>query len=64
MLRRTPAPCRFALLLAALLSVALPAVAEFDLNAKYALDNADIGIPFPQRDIHVPGGITVRVQND
>ncbi|MFG0305543.1 MAG: mechanosensitive ion channel family protein [Phycisphaerales bacterium JB040] len=32
-------------------------------GAKYALDNADIGIPFPQRDIHVPGGITVKVLN-
>lgn len=32
-------------------------------NAKYALDNAGIGIPFPQRDIHVPNGITVKVEN-
>ena len=32
-------------------------------NAKYALDQAGIGIPFPQRDIHVPNGITVKVEN-
>lgn len=28
-------------------------------DVKYALDKADIGIPFPQRDIHVPGEIKV-----
>jgi small conductance mechanosensitive channel len=30
-------------------------------NAKVALDEAGIGIPFPQRDVHVPGEITVRM---
>lgn len=33
-------------------------------DVKVALDNADIGIPFPQRDLHVPGAIRVRVSND
>lgn len=28
-------------------------------DVKYALDKADIGIPFPQRDIHVPNAIKV-----
>ncbi|OAB60540.1 hypothetical protein AY599_23375 [Leptolyngbya valderiana BDU 20041] len=28
-------------------------------DVKYALDKANIGIPFPQRDIHVPGAIKV-----
>ncbi len=28
-------------------------------DVKYALDKADIGIPFPQRDIHVPNAIRV-----
>lgn len=28
-------------------------------DVKYALDKADIGIPFPQRDIHVPKAIRV-----
>lgn len=32
-------------------------------DVKYALDNAGIGIPFPQRDIHVPGPIQVSVTN-
>ncbi|HZW09347.1 MAG TPA: mechanosensitive ion channel family protein [Phycisphaerales bacterium] len=31
-------------------------------DAKLALDQAGIGIPFPQRDVHVPAGITVRVE--
>ena len=32
-------------------------------DVKVALDKADIGIPFPQRDVHVPAGIEVRVTN-
>ena len=32
-------------------------------DIKVALDHAGIGIPFPQRDVHVPGGIEVRVTN-
>jgi len=27
------------------------------------LDAAGIGIPFPQRDVHIPNGITVNVKN-
>lgn len=33
-------------------------------NIKVALDEAGIGIPFPQRDVHIPAGIEVRVRND
>lgn len=33
-------------------------------DAKKALDEAGIGIPFPQRDIHVPAGITVHMAKD
>lgn len=33
-------------------------------DAKKALDAAGIGIPFPQRDIHVPEAITVRMDKD
>lgn len=32
-------------------------------DVKYALDKADIGIPFPQRDVHLPGPIEVKVTN-
>ncbi|GIW73545.1 MAG: mechanosensitive ion channel protein [Phycisphaerales bacterium] len=32
-------------------------------DIKYALDKAGIGIPFPQRDVHVPEAITVKVAN-
>ncbi|MEQ8770869.1 MAG: mechanosensitive ion channel family protein [Phycisphaerales bacterium] len=32
-------------------------------DAKKALDEAGIGIPFPQRDVHVPEGLTVTVKN-
>ena len=32
-------------------------------DVKVALDAAGIGIPFPQRDVHIPGGIEVRVTN-
>jgi small conductance mechanosensitive channel len=32
-------------------------------EVKYALDAAGIGIPFPQRDLHVPAGIEVTVKN-
>ncbi len=32
-------------------------------DAKKALDEAGVGIPFPQRDVHVPGGIEVTVKN-
>lgn len=32
-------------------------------DVKVALDSAGVGIPFPQRDLHVPGGIEVRVTN-
>ena len=32
-------------------------------DIKYALDEAGIGIPFPQRDVHVPGPIEVKVTN-
>lgn len=32
-------------------------------EAKYALDAAGIGIPYPQRDLHVPNGIQVTVKN-
>ncbi len=32
-------------------------------DIKYALDKADIGIPFPQRDLHVPGPIEVKITN-
>lgn len=32
-------------------------------DVKVALDNADIGIPFPQRDVHIPQGIKVQVTN-
>ncbi|MFT5422999.1 MAG: small conductance mechanosensitive channel, partial [Phycisphaerales bacterium] len=32
-------------------------------NTKYALDAAGIGIPFPQRDVHIPKGIEVTVKN-
>lgn len=31
-------------------------------NVKVALDEAGIGIPFPQRDVHVPAAITVRME--
>lgn len=33
-------------------------------NIKVALDDAGIGIPFPQRDIHVPGAIKVHLAKD
>lgn len=33
-------------------------------DIKVALDAAGIGIPFPQRDVHIPAGIEVRVKND
>ena len=33
-------------------------------DSKKALDAAGIGIPFPQRDVHVPGPITVKVENN
>jgi len=33
-------------------------------DAKKALDEAGIGIPFPQRAVHVPGGITVRIDRE
>lgn len=32
-------------------------------DTKKALDEAGIGIPFPQRDVHIPAGIDVRVRN-
>ncbi len=32
-------------------------------DIKVALDAAGIGIPYPQRDIHIPAGIEVRVTN-
>ncbi len=32
-------------------------------DTKKALDAAGIGIPYPQRDVHVPGGIEVTVKN-
>ncbi|MEO1009293.1 MAG: mechanosensitive ion channel domain-containing protein [Planctomycetota bacterium] len=32
-------------------------------DIKVALDNAGIGIPYPQRDLHVPGPIEVKVTN-
>ncbi len=32
-------------------------------DIKYALDEAGIGIPYPQRDIHVPEAIQVKVTN-
>ena len=32
-------------------------------DIKYALDQADIGIPYPQRDLHLPGPIEVKVTN-
>lgn len=33
-------------------------------DVKVALDNADIGIPFPQRDVHIPAGIRVQIDKD
>ena len=33
-------------------------------NVKVALDESGIGIPFPQRDIHIPAGLSVRVIRD
>ncbi len=32
-------------------------------DIKIALDDAGIGIPYPQRDVHIPSGIEVRVTN-
>lgn len=32
-------------------------------DTKKALDEAGVGIPFPQRDVHVPAGIEVTVKN-
>ncbi len=32
-------------------------------DTKVALDNAGIGIPYPQRDVHLPQGIEVTVKN-
>jgi small conductance mechanosensitive channel len=34
-----------------------PANDRLTRDVKYALDNADIGIPFPQMDVHIDGGI-------